>query len=106
MSVLPVASMPSAMRPTPRETLVTPSGGVARTVPAYSARLATPTSRALHALTHFSFMALTVLSERDCLDHAQRVELGLSCCQRRVPARGGVEDEEAHLVAGNVNRTR
>src|SRR5690348_17271677 len=103
MSVFPVASMLPAMRPTPRETLVTPAGGVARTFPAYSARLATPTSTAL-AHFNFGFIALTFPSEQDGLDHADRVELGVRCCQRRVPGRGSVEEEEAGLVAWNVDR--
>ncbi len=46
-----------------------------------------------------------MVCRRDRLDDAHRVELGIRSCESRVSTRGSVEDVEAHLVTGHVNRT-
>ena len=57
----------------------------------------------ISAQIHLDFISPP--SGRDRLDDADRVELGAFRGERRVPARGRVEDEEADLVLGNVDRS-
>ena len=76
-----------------------PALGVARTLPTYTGTPKATTSRP----ESISISSLLLL-RRDRLDDPDGLELGALCHERRVPARRCVEDEEADLVLGNVDR--